>query len=388
MDQQQRRARLARRHLLGGGAGSALEVTRAVVALHATDPATVFLSVMARAPDLDVATITGELYEQRQLVRMMAMRRTLFVLPVEAASAFHHGVSRDVAATMRRRLLKDLATGPTDPALPADLERWLGQVEDQVVAFVAAEGPVDGATIAKAVPDLRTALLPRTTKAYDVRRAVTSNVLALMGTDGRLVRGRPAGSWTSRRHTWEAASSWYPGGLAVRDPDEARAEVLASYLRGFGPVSVTDMAWWTGWALGVTRSALSRLSTAEVAPGLLVLAEDADPVAPPRPAAALLPALDPTPMGWKERAWFLPEDSSLLYDRFGNVGPTVWWDGEVVGYWAVRGDGEVVTALLSDRGKAAADAVAAEAARLSSRLAGSPVVPSFRTPGEKQLSSS
>ena len=383
---QQRRARLVTRHLLGGGAASALEATRSLVALHATDPATVFLSVMARARELDVAAIDAELYDQRRLVRMMAMRRTLFVLPVDSAPAVHHGVSRDVAATMRRRLVKELATGPTDPPLPDDVEGWLRLVEDQVVALLEAEGTLDGAAIARQVPGLRTALLPRTTKSYDVRRAITSNVLSLMGTEGRLVRGRPAGSWTSRRHTWAALTSWLPDGLGDADPAQARAEVLGAYLRAFGPVTETDMAWWTGWALGVTRRTLAMLETVEVSPGLVVLADDTDPAPTPEPVAALLPALDPTPMGWKQREWFLPADSSPLYDRFGNVGPTVWWEGEVVGGWAVRPDGRVVTRLLADRGAQAAAAVAAEAERLTARLGGTVVVPSFRTPLERDLS--
>lgn len=382
---QQRRARLVGRHLLDGGAASALEATRAVVALHATDPATVYLSVMARAAGLDVPVVDTELYDQRRLVRMMAMRRTLFVLPVDSAPAFHHGVSQAVATTMRRRLVKELSLGPTDPPLPDDVERWLSRVEDQVVELVEEQGPLDGAAIARQVPDLRTALLPRTTKAYDVRRAVTSNVLALMGTDGRLVRGRPAGSWTSRRHTWAAPTTWFPDGLGELDPAQARAEVLAAYLRAFGPATETDMAWWTGWALGVTRRALAVLDTVEVSPGLLVLTADTDPAPAPEPVAALLPALDPTPMGWKQREWFLPPDYSSLYDRFGNVGPTVWWEGEVVGGWAVRPDGRVVTRLLTDRGARAAAAVEAEAERLTARLGGAVVVPSFPTPLEKQL---
>ena len=98
--EQQRRARLVSRHLLGGGATSALEATRSVVALHATDPATVYLSVMARAAGLDMAAVDDELYDQRRLVRMMAMRRTLFVVPQELVPVVHHAASLDVAATI------------------------------------------------------------------------------------------------------------------------------------------------------------------------------------------------------------------------------------------------------------------------------------------------
>ena len=61
----------------------------------------------------------------------------------------------------------------------------------------------------------------------------------------------------------------------------------------------------------------------------------------PDPTAALLPALDPTPMGWVERDWFLGEHRAPLFDRTGNIGPTIFWQGRVVGGWAQRADGEI-----------------------------------------------
>ena len=79
---------------------------------------------------------------------------------------------------------------------------------------------------------------------------------------------------------------------------------------------------------------------------------DDGPVAgPAEPWAALLPGLDPTAMGWQERDWYLaPDLRSALFDRSGNVGPTVWWDGRVVGGWAQRASGEVVWRLLDTDG--------------------------------------
>jgi hypothetical protein len=52
-------------------------------------------------------------------------------------------------------------------------------------------------------------------------------------------------------------------------------------------------------------------------------------------------------MGWKERAWYLPDDAvRTLFDRNGNAGPTIWADGRVVGGWAQRPDGEIAYRLL------------------------------------------
>ena len=59
------------------------------------------------------------------------------------------------------------------------------------------------------------------------------------------------------------------------------------------------------------------------------------------PWVALLPGLDPTTMGWKQRAWYLPESAAEAFDSSGNAGPTIWLDGRVVGAWAQSPDGRV-----------------------------------------------
>jgi hypothetical protein len=383
VDVAERRTRLAQRQLR---AASPEDAARRVVALHATDPASVFLSVLARCPALSPDDVARALYEDRALVRMMGMRRTLFVVPRDLVPVVHAAASVDVAAAARRRLLRELTTLPTDPALPDDVDGWLGALEAEVERTLARLGAATGAELAAAVPGLRTALLPTTAKAYDVRRAVTSPVLTLLGAQGRLVRGRPAGGWTSRRHVWEPASAWWPDGVEELEPARARALLVQEYVRRFGPVTEADVVWWTGWSKGTTRAVLAAVGPVE-ADGLLVLPDDAEPQEPAAgPSAVLLPALDPTPMGWKQRDWFLPADSGELYDAYGNVGPTAWWDGEVVGGWAVRPDGEVVAALIVDRGQEARAAVEAAAGALQARLGGTVVVPSFRTPLERRLS--
>ena len=58
---------------------------------------------------------------------------------------------------------------------------------------------------------------------------------------------------------------------------------------------------------------------------------------------AVLPSLDPTTMGWKSRAWYLPAAAAEAFDRNGNAGPTIWVDGRVVGAWAQDREGEIRT---------------------------------------------
>ena len=148
------------------------------------------------------------------------------------------------------------------------------------------------------------------------------------------------------------------------EPAVAQAELLRRWLHAFGPATETDIRWWTGWTARETRAALAVVPHAEVeldgATGV-VLADDLEPTPRPEPWAALLPTLDPTTMGWKERDWYLGLHASVLFDSNGNAGPTVWWDGRVVGGWSQRGDGEIVFELLEDVGADAVRAVEAEA---------------------------
>ena len=63
-----------------------------------------------------------------------------------------------------------------------------------------------------------------------------------------------------------------------------------------------------------------------------VLPDDVDPEPPVEPWAALLPALDPTALGWKERDFYLaPDFYPAIFDWSGNCGTTVWWAGRIIG---------------------------------------------------------
>lgn len=379
---EQRRARLVARHHLAGTATDPVRAATDVVVLHATDPATVYLSVLARCASASIKDVATAMYADRTLVRMLAMRRTLFVVPAELVPVVHHAAALEIAAQQRKRLIQQLTTIPTEPELPADVDGWLRALQSRVQKALDKRGSATAAQLSADEPELRTTLLPTSGKSWDVKRNITTSVLVLLAAEGRMVRAEPRGSWTSRAHTWEPAANWWPQGIP--ELPDARTRLVERYLRRFGPAGVADVQWWTGWTLGTTRKALAALETVDVGCGL-VMADDVDGDEPADPNAALLPALDPTPMGWKHRDWYLPADSGPLFDRNGNIGPTIWWGGEVIGGWAVRPDGEITTRLLVDRGAAVAHAVQDAADTLRVRLDGTPVTPSFPTPLEKEL---
>jgi hypothetical protein len=138
------------------------------------------------------------------------------------------------------------------------------------------------------------------------------------------------------------------------------------------------------------RQAVAAIGAVEVdlpgGPGW-ALSDDLDQTSDPGDWAALLPALDPTVMGWSDRSWFLGPHARSLFDSNGNAGPTIWLNGQVVGGWAQRADGEIAVRLLEDVGADAVKLIDAEATRVGAWLAGVRVIPRFRTPTERELSS-
>ena len=383
---EERRARLGLRHHLAGAArAGVVEVARDLVGLHATDPATVYLAARARALDPGIAALEEALYEERRLVRILGMRRTMFIEPVELMGVVQAACT-DAIAAQQRRLLFDLIGRA---GLADDPPSWVEDVEKVTLrALEARGGAATTGELAKDDPRLAQQIVLAEGKSYEGRQSVVSRILQLLAAEGRIVRGRPRGSWVSGQYRWSVVEAWLPGGVPTWPLAEAQAELVRRWLRGFGPATIADVKWWTGLPMGQVRPAVAATGAVEVdldgTPGL-VLADDLDPVPAPEPWAALLPALDPTTMGWAGRDFYLGPHRPALFDRNGNAGPAIWWDGRVVGGWAQRASGEVVLRLLEDVGADATSAIETEAARLTDWLGPTRVTPRFRTPLEREL---
>jgi hypothetical protein len=367
------------------------DLARDLVVLHATDAASVFLQVAARLPGVTVADVEDALYERRSLVRMLGMRRTVYVVAAGLAGVVQVSSSAGVAATERRKLVRHLVQCGVHDDTPT-AEAWLGEIEQKTLAALEARGSATASRLSTDVPELRTQLHFNTGKAYDVPQNITSRVLGGLAASGHIVRGRPRGSWLSTQYEWAPTSTWLGVDGWAGDPREARVALARAWLSRYGPGTVADLTWWTGWTGAQVKEALAGLDTVPVdldgVPGI-VLAGDEEPApAAPGPCVALLPALDPTVMGWAGRDWYLGAHGPRLFDRTGNAGPTVWVDGRVAGGWAQRPDGNVAVHLLDDVGREAAALAEDLAARLSAWLGPVRVTPKFRTPLERELAAS
>lgn len=386
IDVAERRARLLRRHRLAPGdhASHPLEVARSLVALHSTDAASVFLAVRARSRGVTPGDIERAFYDERCLVRMLAMRRTLWAVPRELVPVVHAAATRTVAARERRRLEGIVR----DSGLSTRPAAWLARAERAALEAVAEEGEAPTSDVVARVPLLAKKLRVGAGTKWEIAQSAGARVLSQLGMEGSLVRTRPRGTWAGQQYHWTSTEKWLGAGIEPVDTASAQAHLVRLWLASFGPATETDVRWWTGWTVREVRAAVAATPHVQVdldgATGI-VLAGDREPTAPPEPCAALLPTLDPTTMGWKVRDWYLGSHGATLFDRNGNAGPTVWWEGRVVGGWTQRRDGEIAVGLLEDVGREATDAIAAEARHVRDWFGDVRVSPTFLPPYQRGL---
>src|SRR5688500_6113558 len=150
IDVDERRARLGARHYLASPATNVEDVADALVGLHSSDPVTVFLSCWARVRDFERSDLEQALYDDRSLLRMLGMRRTMFVVPVADAPVPDAACTKALAVGERRRMIALIEGQGVTP----DGAAWLRKVERKTVAALQARGQATAAQLTSDVPEL------------------------------------------------------------------------------------------------------------------------------------------------------------------------------------------------------------------------------------------
>lgn len=151
--------------------------------------------------------------------------------------------------------------------------------------------------------------------------------------EGLLCQGPAAG----RQPTFVLLDDWVPSSW---DPgrEEAMAALASRYVASHGPVTVRDLAGWSGQGLTFTREAVAlagdALTTAEIG-GVTYLVSTTRYEVPSCARVCLLPGFDELLLGYKDRSAMLTPEQELLMvpGKNGMFLSTVVAGGIVVGLW-------------------------------------------------------
>lgn len=361
------------------------------MALHSSDPVSVFLSALARMRHPSIAAVEAALYDAHSVIRFHAMRRTLWVATPAVARLAHASSTTKLLGPEHRRFVKLLA----DNGISDEGDDWIASAKEQVLAALHRAGEASTRQLGEVVPALRQPIELSPGKPYAATQHAHGRIMMHLGLEGVVVRGRPMGSWINSQYRWAAMDSWLPGGIVGMEPREASAQLVRRWLHAFGPGTTADVRWWTGWTVRDTRRALDDAGAIAVAietaggdVDAWLAPDDLDTVRGSPEWVALLPGLDPTTMGWKDRSWYLDAGiAAHVVDRNGNAGPTIWVDGRVVGSWVQRKDGTIALGWLTDVPPARRDHVGATARVLEQELGDTRFTARFPAPIQTELHS-
>ncbi len=377
----ERRLRIGRRHLLIDRSSSPLASAAALVGLHSSDPATVYLSAWARESHPEIASMDDALFGARSLVRVVGMRKTLFVAPRHLAGAMGVACARQYHTTEKNRFNRMLADNGIQD------ETWVDRQRDALLEALA-NGPMTARALARSIPDLDRQLTVGTGTKWETTVGANTRLLFLMTVEGLVVRAQPTGGWTSGQYSWARTDLWLGESLGAPKEKEARAVLIEAWLRTYGPGTLLDLCWWGGWSQTKVRKTLEQIGaeavTLEDSAGW-ILEDDAGPSEAVPDWVAFLPSLDPSVMGWKDRSFYLGPHQELVFDRNGNAGATVLHNGRIVGGWAQTREGRVAFELLEDIGSTGRDMVEQRAGELEAYLGPTRVKPRFPAEVDRRL---
>ncbi len=315
---------------------------------------------------MDATDVDNALYDQRSLVKQLAMRRTLFTFPRDLLPAAWSSASARVANTERARMAKDVVKA----GIAVDGNDWLDRARAEVLTLLtdAPEG-LSALEVRQAVPMTDVKVEGSAGEIWSAPRVLTH-----LGATADIMRGANTARFPVSRPLWTLTRHWLDDAPIDLESADGYREIVRRWLHSFGPGTEDDIVWWLGSTKTVVRAALAELEAVAVSldggdTGWL-LPDDVATVPDPGPWVALLPVLDPTIMGWKNRDFYLGPHRNQLFDTRGNAGTTAWVDGRVVGCWIQDAAGVVHVRVLESVSADAQRALDAEAVRLTEWLGG------------------
>ncbi|MFW9789259.1 MAG: winged helix DNA-binding domain-containing protein [Candidatus Thorarchaeota archaeon] len=350
---------LRKQHLLYEKPSDFYEVAKAQLGLHSTDYWTPYLSAWSRIGNYDAKEVFKSIDNGCKLVRTHAFRTTLHLIHIDNLSLILSATGPALFRAYRTDKYRKI-----DIMTDKEIEDILNQVRSAL-----EDGPLRTSELKKTVPK--------------VGENVRSALLMLMA-KGEVVRAK-ANHARSNLTSYALLEKWVEGfKLENIEEDEAIAKLIKSHVERFGPVSVDDIAWWLRQTKTTVKTTLEKFGEDIVCieGSKFMLKEDmksaSSLVIPDEDLVWFLPYEDHFLKAFIDRTAFIPaEIQPKLFpaDRrhfwpsnpdayrkmpskgiraTGEVRPSIWLKGQVVGRWEMDDEGKskkVVTSIYSKTAK-------------------------------------
>jgi len=289
-----------------------LECVEDIAGLNSITAVTPYLSLFNRIKDFRKSMLDEEMYEKRRLYRLRLMRGTLFIvtgnfLPIAYSATIDNtqriygrfrkycSISEKEFDTLRHEVMKVLRTG----------EKTAKEIQ----------------------------------KAIGISDKNVSRVVRWLMEDVPLIRGRPLGSWKGEQFRYFLL----PKSVECRmDKNQAKTLLIEKFLESFGPATLEDLAWWSGFSKKESINVLERIKTTDLGEGLLLLEKEANDFENFRmdgDSLVLMPSFDQYVVTYKNSICpRLVAEGNLagIYDQYGEFHNPIIRNGRIVGRWSIE----------------------------------------------------
>lgn len=333
-----------------------------IIGIYGASPSC-YLSLLNRSVGLTIEDIDTAIYEKRQLIRLRCMRGSMFLVSHDDAPIVFQA-TKTIALSAFKRLVEK--SGVTEKEYNLTAEHLSALTENKCLTVNELN---------KTIPS----------EKKHVKRALNF-IVALMCSQGTLVRAGIRGGWKSNLFEYTSFKNWIPSiDLNSLTSREAMMNLAHRYFDGYGPATAQDFQWWSGLSKPEADQAIKDLGkklvglqVQEIKGECLISQDNLEKLLScsdnlPQ-NIRLLPSWDAYLMAYKgmnRQRYLSPEYYNYVYDQSGNATSAIFTDGRVGGIWDMRIEKKelhVSVSLFKDASKATGNRIKNSAQSLAKWL--------------------
>lgn len=292
-----------------------------------------YISLWSRIKGFKRSVFDKVLYKDRKLIKTWLMRGTVHTVPAKDFAIYQKALRRNLNDNWEKSLERH-------GLMPLNKKR---EKLDQEIVKVLATGSFTKKELLAKVKHLL--------KSYadKEQRIILSRSLRTLAYQGLICHGEPTGTWYHfKENRFTAIENWCPGiDLDKMDEDKAQRMLLIKYLKGYGPATINDFAYWSGLSVTESKEILDRtkkeLTMVEVMDqraDFWIYKGDANRLKVKKRkkiGTRFLPEFDPLVMGHKNKARILDDKyRKKIFLPLADVAPVIIAGGQIVSTWNYR----------------------------------------------------
>ena len=316
----------AKHSIVPGTQKSSIEdISRDHIGLHAARIMTPYTTLASRLENYNPQMLMDQLYKDRNLTKLRAMRTTLHIAPHDIADMMH-------TATLGIRTAGSKSFFNKNDITLEQINGIWQQIRPQLAELNTGR-------------DLESLIASHIAKSGD-DPAIAKQVLKYLWETGELSYVNAATDWEKEDRRYAVTSDYYPdlklGGLSQ---DEARERLAREYIKRFGPATAKDFGWWSGLGAGGFNNLVQqgggyekvKCDNSELE--FYIEAGEVDRLMGYQPRqdnwVAMTAFEDPSLKGYKESRgrYVSPENYDKLFNKIGEVRAGIIHNGQAIGTW-------------------------------------------------------